>query len=350
MTEQNSTIKKSNTLIINIREDEDSKNKIKLNQLLDKIKNNISLILDNQFKNTDVGDVLDYAISSVGKMVRSRLMILFASFSDNFEDYEDEACEMAALVELIHLSSLIHDDIIDDAYYRRNKISVQAKFGKDAAVYAGDYIISKIYFYLAKNSMRLPAMNLAKCIEEMCIGEIGQSRCKYNSNIKISDYIENIKGKTASLFKTSCLLGANFSDFSDNQLKDISEFGINFGILFQIMDDLLDYTSNVKKIGKECNKDFIDGIYTYPIICLIYLEKNNRDLQMILERNKDHNLEKNDFIKLVKLVQKSGAIDLTKKEIERLSNKNLEILNKLNGNNMTRYISESIMNKLKIEQ
>lgn len=348
MSGQNSTIKKSNTLTINIVEDDDLKNKIRLNQLLDKIKNNISLILDNQLENTDVGDVLDYAISSVGKMIRSRLMILFASFSDDFDACEDEVCEMAALVELIHLSSLIHDDIIDDAHYRRNKISVQAKFGKDAAVYAGDYIISKIYFYLAKNSMRLPAMSLSKCIEEMCIGEIGQSKCKYNSNIKFSDYIDNIKGKTASLFKTSCLLGANFSDFNENELRDISDFGINFGIVFQIMDDLLDYTSDFHKRGKESNKDFVDGIYTYPIICLIYLEKNNKKLQMILEKNKYHNLEKNDFTKLVKLVQESGAIDLTKKEIERLSNKNLEILNKLDGNDMTRYISKSIMNKLKI--
>lgn len=344
MSEQNRTIKQSNTIVMNIRKEDE--NKIKLYQMLNKIKQEMRKIVGNQIPNSDVADVIDYSISSFGKMIRSRLMILFASFSNNFNDHVDEICKMAALIELTHLASLIHDDIIDDASYRRNNVSLQKKFGKNAAVYAGDYIISRIYYYLAKNSMRLAAIKIAKCIEAMCIGEIGQGRCRYDSRVTLSDYIENIKGKTAALFEASCLFGAGFSNFSKDQMQEIADFGLNFGIIFQIVDDLLDYTSDLENIGKECNKDFIDGIYTYPIICLIYLENNNEELIEILQKNKDHNLCRQDLTKLVKFVNKSGAIDLTKKEIKRLLIRNIEILNSLEGNQMTKYISQSIFDKL----
>ncbi|MDD7306507.1 MAG: polyprenyl synthetase family protein [Peptoniphilaceae bacterium] len=348
MLELNSVINKFNSFEIKSNEDDCIENEIKINKLLDKIKYNISNILDNKFNNTEVGEVIDYAVSSVGKMIRSRLLIMFASNAYNFEDLEDEVCELASLVELIHLSSLIHDDIIDDANFRRKKLSLQAKFGKSAAVYAGDFIISRVYMYLAKNSLRKVSLELTQSIEDMCAGEIGQNMCKYKSNITIDQYIDNIKGKTCSLFKTSCLLGASFADFTAKDLKNIEQFGMNFGLMFQLIDDLLDYTSNLNKAGKDCRKDFIEGIYTYPIICLIEKESSNIELRRILIKNQNHQLEDEDFMKVVSLANKSGAIDLTKKEIKRLAAINQEILDNLACTSFSRYLSKSILKKIEV--
>lgn len=348
MLEKNSIVEKSTYPILEIGEVDYFENEIELNRLLGKIQQNIVTIMDNKFLGTDIGEVLDYAVSSVGKMIRSRLIILFASYCDDFEEFEDEICNAAALVELVHLASLIHDDVIDDSNYRRNKKSVQSKFGKDKAVYAGDYIISKVYYYLAQNSLRGFAMNLVKSIEKMCIGEIGQRLCKYDSNVSLDQYVENIKGKTCSLFETACLLGASFSDFDKNTLREIKEFGTNFGLMFQLRDDLLDYTSNMEEAGKECNKDFLDGIYTYPVICLINEEKDNIELAKILEKNKKHEVNDDDFIELLGLIHKSGAIDQTKEVINNLLDKNVEILSKLKANSRTNFMSQSILSMLQI--
>jgi heptaprenyl diphosphate synthase len=345
MSEQNSIVQ-NKRLIIKDHNDMEEYYDSLMEDLLEKIKYNIISIVDNQFTESQVGSVLDYAISSLGKMVRSRLLILCASLADDFEEKKEEVCTLAALVELVHLSSLIHDDIVDDANYRRGLLSVQAKFGKDAAVYAGDYIISKVYYFMAKNFMREEAMILVKCIEKMCRGEIGQDLSKYDEDVSLERYLSNIDGKTAALFRSSCILGGKLADLNEDEILRLSDFGTNFGVMFQLLDDMLDFTSDFEKIGKEIHKDFIEGIYTYPIIKVIENNKDNPNLKEILRKNKENSLLEEDLLKLREIVKEEKVIEETKKEIRKLHLKNIEILQEFEENPMSRHFAKSIFSSL----
>ena len=144
-----------------------------------RVKEYIKLYTQHPFEGTATGAVLDDAASSQGKMIRPRLVLMAGSFGTDRDDVRERLYKLAAVVEMTHLASLIHDDIVDDAPVRRGKPSVQSKYGKNAAVYAGDFLMSRITFYLMREGLNRAGMVIAQAVEEMCAGEIGQAMCRY---------------------------------------------------------------------------------------------------------------------------------------------------------------------------
>ena len=139
-----------------------------------KVKKYIEQFTAHSFEGTKTGAVLCDATSSRGKMIRPRLVLMAAAYGSEELQENERLYQLAAIVEMTHLASLIHDDVVDEAPFRRGKPSIQSKYGKSAAVYAGDFIMSRISYHLMREGLNRAGIVLTKTVEEMCAGELCQ--------------------------------------------------------------------------------------------------------------------------------------------------------------------------------
>ncbi|MDR1135134.1 MAG: polyprenyl synthetase family protein [Clostridiales Family XIII bacterium] len=239
--------------------------------------------LHDTSRNPMLNAVLETIIATKGKKVRPLLLLLAGRFGPQWPGSRDRLCKMGACIEMIHMASLIHDDIVDDAPMRRGRETVQSRFGKDMAVYAGDYVMSRILYYLFREATPETGMLLAKTVESMCYGEMCQLTCNFNTETTKSDYLNNIYGKTASLFIATCRIGAAESGCGVQSVEVFSEIGKHIGYLFQLRDDLLNFVSNVKREGKPVFTDFLNGTYTLPILHTLSHPQHGSRLKEMLQ-------------------------------------------------------------------
>lgn len=298
---------------------------------LELVKDWIRKITAHSLQGTETGEVLDFVLGSTGKMIRPRLLLLSSGFGPLREERLDRLCMLAAMVELTHMASLVHDDIVDDAGFRRGKPSVQSRYGKDAAVYAGDFLIARINFRAAKEHLGETAALLSETIEKMCVGEIGQARCRYQEDVTAEQYLRNIHGKTAALFRTACTLGARESGLGEETVSKFGDLGERIGVMFQFRDDLLDFISTKEKRGKETRKDFLDGIYTMPVIYAAETDAAREELLSLMRRNREGTLEEKDFETVSALVQRYG-VDRVREEIHRCRRESEALLDAVGDN------------------
>ncbi len=195
------------------------------------------------------------------KRIRPLLSLLY--LKANNEIISDTRLEILTVVELVHNASLIHDDIIDESGLRRGHKTLSAEFDNKLAVIAGDYILALSMDKLNKTGSIPVIEQFAKTIRQMCIGEINQNFDRFQIGT-IENYIEKTKNKTAYLFETALITPLMFDCNNKYDLKNVGDFGLNFGIAFQIRDDLL----NVLKtdVSKPVNSDISEGIYNAPVI------------------------------------------------------------------------------------
>ena len=300
-------------------------------------------IAAHSFGESMVGKVLDDALDTNGKMLRARMLLLSAEFGPKRKDKEDRLNMLAAMVELTHLASLIHDDIIDESDFRRGKPSIQSKYGKDAAVYAGDFLMARINYYEAREKLNAPAALLSQAIESMCTGEIGQAVCRYKEGTSLEQYLENIKGKTAALFKTACAIGATEAGASKAVVSILTDIGEYLGYMFQLRDDLLDFTADKYHLGKEAHKDFAEGIYTLPVLAALKEDKEGKLLALVQKNAKEHLSEK-DIAQAEKLVAELGGVNYTRNAISGYSEKIHKLSEKLPENKAKNLLRQLIKN------
>lgn len=295
------------------------------------IKEKIGAILGKIPEDLDIRLIVQDCINPVGKLIRPRLVIFCGAFGEKFSEKKDRLSSIAAMVELTHISSLIHDDIVDDGLLRRGKPSVQSKYGKDAAVYAGDYIMANINRYACENGLSYVNAVISKAVEKMCLGEIRQAVSKYKLDIDKNYYFKSIYAKTAVLIKAACALGAAETGCDSSTVKILEKFGEKLGILFQIRDDLLDFTSDRSHQGKLTHSDFRNGIYTLPIIKTLENKEGYKKLRPIMEKNKKEHLSEDDIKIVENCVFSHGGIYETKKVIYSLKEDTLKLLRELNN-------------------
>ncbi len=315
---------------------------ISMDLAMDRVKHYMDKIAENSYEGTRTGTVLQDVIGSSGKMVRPKLLLLCSAFGPDAAEYSDRFCMLAAMVELTHMASLIHDDIVDEAPCRRGKPSVQGKYGKDAAVYAGDFLIARIHYWLAKEQLNATGMALSKAIEEMCAGEIGQARCRYKEDVTVEEYLFNIKGKTSALFRTACMLGGLESGCSEETVAKLSMLGEYIGIIFQLHDDLLDFTSSKAKEGKEIHKDFQDGIYTMPVLLAKGSQEGRASLTFIMRENAKRSLTQCEIQEMERLVFHYGGIKGTIGEIHRYTSLCRQLVDSLEYNESAEQIKRML--------
>lgn len=319
-----------------------------ISKWIEHTKHYIHIIADNHLNDTEVGDVLTDAINLSGKMIRPKLLLLSSCFGSDTDKKYDRLCMLAAMVELTHLASLIHDDIVDEAAYRRGNKTLQNRYGKDAAVYAGDFLMARIYYYEAVEHLNEPAALLSKAVENMCMGEIGQALCRYDLNTTKERYFKNIYGKTAALFSTAAKIGAMEAGCDRHLTDNLSLLGENIGYMLQLRDDLLDFTSDYSTLGKETHKDFKSGIYTMPVIMAMKSEMAKNDLLPIIKANKNRDLTEYEIIQMEELVDKYGGINATCDEIRKLAHQSYAILDTLDSKNEAMCLIKDIINMLEV--
>lgn len=306
------------------------------------------LIVGNSLANTETGSIINDAVSSSGKMIRSKLLLLCGTLGPLWEAKKERLCALAALIELTHLASLIHDDIVDDAPYRRGKPAIHSKYGRNAAVYAGDLLIAKVYHYQAAEQLNESGAALSKAIERMCAGEIGQDACRYKEEVTIEEYLHNVKGKTAALFQVACRIGAREAGCCDALVSTLERFGENIGFMLQLRDDLLDFTADGKVPDKELHRDFLSGIYTMPLLKALEHPDAQKTLRPVIRENARRRLSSEEISDMEKNVIRLGGIDGTRAEIKTLAKKNEKLLDTIEDNVLTVTLMKKITKLLEV--
>jgi heptaprenyl diphosphate synthase len=207
-------------------------------------------------------------LNSGGKRIRPLLTILFSMYGDNYDSRQ--ALFGAAALETMHMATLVHDDTIDNSVKRRGIDTTFKKHGTHTAIYTGDWLLVKSLQILSSSNdetaIKSELLNmLSQAMESVCSGEIDQYYAR-GTIPGTEKYFSRIKGKTAALFVAASVFGATISKLSEDQIKAAAGFGENFGIAFQILDDIIDIESSYKETGKPSRNDLYEGIITLPVI------------------------------------------------------------------------------------
>lgn len=218
-----------------------------------------------------VSHITAHLAGSMGKGIRASLLLNAAM--DETGKVPVFALDAAVAVELFHLATLVHDDIIDDADLRRGRPTVQKKFGKKQAVIYGDYLLSLSLATVSPHYERARAQDQVDMpnkfigtMQNICLGELKQYLNNKNAELDLLEYLSIISGKTAALFYLSAYTGALISDTSEKEARQIGRFGRYMGMAFQILDDCKDYTFSESMAGKPVNNDVAEGVVTLPLI------------------------------------------------------------------------------------
>ncbi len=207
--------------------------------------------------------VTTHLIFAGGK--RLRPMLALASATGGARAASDEDLLGAVALELMHLASLYHDDVMDEAEVRRNVDSVNARYGNLIAIVAGDYLMARSATIAADLGASAAGL-LARTLAWLTRGQVSEVRTAFNVERTEADYFEAVEGKTASLMSASCRMGALTARLDDNESAALSEFGRCFGMVYQLRDDILDVVATENQLGKPAGQDLAEGIYNLPTL------------------------------------------------------------------------------------
>ncbi len=252
-------------------------------------------------------------VDSGGKLLRPAFVILSAGFGK----YEREKINnLAAVVEMLHMATLVHDDIVDDAHTRRGAETVQSKYGKDYAVFMGDYLFAKCFMLLSNDTSMENIKNVAKSVSKICIGEIDQFANRFKPNTSVKKYLKRISAKTSALFALSCYIGASESGCDEKFSKQIAKAGYYIGMAFQIIDDILDYSGDEKTVGKPLGNDLKQGVFTVPLIYA--LKTNNKTLDKLV---KQQTYTEEDIKRIIEITKEEKGIEKARELAEKYTKK-----------------------------
>ncbi|WP_251546588.1 polyprenyl synthetase family protein [Limosilactobacillus caecicola] len=262
-----------------------------------------------------------------GKYLRPAMVLLIAKTVQPHHHLSDQLIQIATSIEVLHMASLIHDDIIDDSPTRRGQLSIQSRFGKDTAVYAGDYLFTVFFELLVQNITDDHYLQVnAHIMQRLLNGELGQMALRFDTQESLHQYLRNINGKTAALFELAAREGAYFSGGNHSAVVHAAKFGQNIGIAFQMLDDILDYTGT-SQLTKPVLEDLGTGVYSLPLLMALQNPGCAARLRPLL--NKRYNLTMQDAKLIQKVVVTSDALDKSRQLAARFTNCALDHLRML---------------------
>ncbi len=211
-------------------------------------------------------EIASHLISAGGKRVRPGFSIAAAATASRTDaPASADAITGAIAVELVHLGSLYHDDVMDEATVRRTVDSVNARWGNLKAILAGDYLLAKASELASSLGVEVAGL-LARTIARLCEGQLLELRHAFDPDRTVELYLRSIEGKTASLLGASCRIGGLVADIPGPHLDALTTFGHSYGMAFQIVDDVLDLVSTEEALGKPAGHDLEEGVYTLPVL------------------------------------------------------------------------------------
>lgn len=248
-----------------------------------------------------LNDASLHLLQAGGKRIRPVFVLLSAKFGN----YDIEQMKNIAVpLELIHMASLVHDDVIDNSDMRRGRRTVKSQWNNRVAMYTGDFIFARALEYVTVIKNPRAHQILARTMVEICNGEVIQIEDKFRIDQNIKDYFRRIKRKTALLIESSCELGAVVSGVDEKNIRHLKRYGYFVGMSFQIIDDILDFTATDKELGKPAGSDLLQGNVTLPIL----LMKDDPALKPYIEQIVKEQLTEPERKEMLQLVRKSPAI------------------------------------------
>src|SRR5215207_209413 len=198
-----------------------------------------------------------------GKMLRPILLLLSGK---SCGELTDAHVTLGTVVEMVHMATLVHDDVLDEAELRRKGATINHLRGNEAAVLLGDYLISHSYHLCSSLGSQFASRTIARTTNQVCEGELLQIDNRNNLDLSEETYLQIITRKTATLCATCCLLGATFAGAGEARVGQLETYGLSLGIAFQIQDDILDIVGNPQTVGKTLGSDVEKGKMTLPMI------------------------------------------------------------------------------------
>lgn len=254
-------------------------------------------------------------LQSGGKRIRPLFVLLSAKFGHyNLQTIKN----VAATLEIIHMASLVHDDVIDEASLRRGKPTINSTYSNRVAMYAGDFLFAKALECMSEIEIPLAHQKLADTILEICLGEIEQIKDKYNYEQDLKCYLRRIKRKTALLISASCEIGAIASGAPVHVQKSLKDYGYYLGMSYQIMDDILDFTASEKELGKPAGSDLLQGNITLPVLLAMKDEQLKEKITNVREDSDPESVKP-----LIQQLRKSKYINDARKISENYLKKSL---------------------------
>ena len=278
------------------------------NQIISAIKKDLDSV-DAVIKNslhsdiTIVNQIAGHIIQSGGKRMRPILHLLLSGLSGRISPIN---YNIAAILELIHTATLLHDDVVDQSTKRRNIISANIVFGNSASVLVGDYIYSRSFQMMSEiNNMDVMKL-LSDTTNAISEGEILQLLNIHNPNIDEQAYFKVIEFKTAKLFEVCGSLAATINNNNDKKISQCAKIGRNFGIIFQLTDDILDYSGEAINIGKNLGADLTEGKITLPLIYAMI--KGNKSQKITIKKAiKEGGI--NNLSDVMQIIEETNAIE-----------------------------------------
>jgi len=270
-----------------------------------------------------------YIINSGGKRLRPALVILSSKI---FSYQGNQHINLAAIIELIHTATLLHDDVVDASILRRGQKTANQRWGNEASVLVGDFVYSRAFQMMVNiNSLRIMEI-LSEATNSIAEGEVQQLINRNRSEISECDYLDVIRNKTAKLFEAAAQLGAVISNKTRNEEKSMAKYGRHVGTAFQLIDDVLDYSSSENELGKNIGKDLSQGNPTLPLLYAMW-NGDKDQTKIIRESIKNGGLQNIEQIK--DAINSTGAISYT----EKIANQESELaIDALEGLPSSKYL------------
>ncbi|MDD4876357.1 MAG: polyprenyl synthetase family protein [Dehalococcoidales bacterium] len=245
--------------------------------------------------------LLTHSLTSSGKKIRPALTLLVGKI---YNGNIDQLLAVAAAIEILHTATLVHDDAIDHADVRRGKATINKIWDDDKAILLGDYLIAKSVELTATTQNTRVIQNLVQTIMTICTGELAQSFDAFNPKQTRQHYLHRIFCKTGALLSLATESGAILSEAPEKAVKALREYGYNLGIAFQIIDDIMDFTSTEEEMGKPVGSDLAQGTLTLPAMLLLERYPDNNPIREIFQnRNPTENIKR-----AIELVRNSAII------------------------------------------
>jgi octaprenyl-diphosphate synthase len=313
----------------------------KLSQIQEPIADRLDRVVD-EFRRIVAGDfdrigeINDYLLQVRGKLFRPSLLLLCSEVGGRSRP---EAEALAAVVELIHLSTLVHDDAVDHSVLRRGMPTVNAMWSHQVAIIMGDYLYSRSISELARLGDIEPVRVLAAAANAMSVGELRQLASCDALDFSERDYHQLIDCKTASLISAACELGALYGD--PDLRAPLGRFGHELGMAFQVIDDLLDYTSDEAALGKPAGLDLREHKVTLPLLYVLPLlsPADRRDVEEFFANTEPSDAE---IAEIVRLVRDHGGLDYAKSQALAFAQRAREALDGLPAGRPLQALQESI--------
>jgi heptaprenyl diphosphate synthase len=263
-----------------------------------------------------LGEAVAEMIDSRGKMLRPALIVIGSRFGRSAD--AERIDSLGAGIELLHVATLIHDDIIDEAAVRRGIPAIHTRFGTKEAVLAGDWLLSRCFQLAARSAEPANAQALARLVGAICAAEIEQDLGKYKYHSSVRRYLRTITGKTAALFALALNAGAAEAKAPAKVVQTLRRAGYNVGMAFQVIDDILDFESSEGVMRKPVGKDLMEGLCTLPLIYALMSDRGS--FAGLLDRQP---LDEGRVADIISAVARLGGIERARTLARRFTTRSL---------------------------